>query len=208
MKIVFESLIAEWFSSSPSEWNVVENNTLFKISKRVVGEDWRKFDLLSMGKPGVTVRDMESGKGKFPESFDGYQIVEPGDLIFCLFDMNETPRTVGYSEIGGMITPAYTVMKTFSGNNPKFLYYLYLMIDEVKGLQPYYTGLRNSIRPVTFLGLEVMIPTEEMQDQIVLELDRKISLINDTIQMEKERIENLENLKNSIVRRLVTGTGG
>lgn len=205
MKKIFTSIIEEWFSTSPNDWVAVKNRNLFHISKNLVGENWNNFDLLSMGKPGVTIRDMESGKGKFPESFDSYQIVEPGDLVFCLFDMNETPRTVGYSEVEGMITGAYTVAKTYRGVDPKFLYYLYLMIDEKKGLQPYYTGLRNSIRPDTFMDLEIRIPPLNIQREIVSILDLKISLIQRTIELERKRIDELEKLKFSIIENNVTG---
>ena len=47
-----------------------------------VGEDSSSYPLLSLTKGGVIFRDVESGKGKFPESFDNYKIVEHNDLIF------------------------------------------------------------------------------------------------------------------------------
>jgi len=178
---------------------------MFKISTQIVGDDWTKFTLLSMGKPGVTVRDIESGKGKFPESFNTYQIVEPNDLIFCLYDMNETPRTVGYSELNGMITPSYTIVKCFDDINPKFLYYLYSIIDDYKGLRPYYTGLRNTIRPETFMNIEVKIPNYQTQCDLVKKLDEKLSKIDGLLLLERERIKTFENLKQSIIFDLVTG---
>ncbi|MBP5297392.1 MAG: hypothetical protein J6Y94_08705, partial [Bacteriovoracaceae bacterium] len=52
---------------------------------------------------------MENPEGKFPASFDTYQVVEPKDFIFCNFDNEETPRAVGYSSFKGMITGAYDV---------------------------------------------------------------------------------------------------
>jgi type I restriction enzyme, S subunit len=205
MKGIFESVISEWFSNSPDVWMTKKNRELFRITKTLVGENWKDYPLLSMGKPGVTLRDMESGKGKFPENFDSYQIVQPGDLIFCLFDMNETPRTVGYSDLHGMITGAYTVVKTLPEVSPKFLYYLYLMIDEHKGLQPFYTGLRNSIRPDNFMGIEVKVPPYNIQEGIVEKLDVKTELIDETIKLEKQRIIELEGLKFSVVEEFISG---
>jgi type I restriction enzyme S subunit len=120
-KFIFENLLQTWFKETSKDWSIRTNRSMFRISTKIVGDNWTDFTLLSMGKPGVTVRDMESGKGKFPESFDTYQIVEPNDLIFCLYDMNETPRTVGYSELNGMITPSYTIVKCYEDINPKFL---------------------------------------------------------------------------------------
>jgi len=68
---------------------------------------------------------MENPEGKFPAEFDTYQEVKSGDFIFCHFDVEETPRTVGLSKFDGMITGAYTVYqvnaeKTFV---LRFLYY-------------------------------------------------------------------------------------
>ena len=33
-----------------------------------------------------------------------------------------------------------------------------MLIDNAKGLKPYYTGLRNTIRPETFLNIEGLVP--------------------------------------------------
>jgi len=205
VKTVFNSIIHEWFKDSPDPWVTKKNRELFRITKTLVGKNWGNYSLLSMGKPGVTERDMESGKGKFPESFDTYQVVEPGDLVFCLFDMNETPRTVGCSDFHGMITGAYTVVKTYPDVSPQFLYYLYMMIDQEKGLQPFYTGLRNSIRPETFLGIEVKIPSLKVQEEIVSLLDNKTTLIDDTIRLERQRILELEKLKYSVIENYISG---
>ena len=202
---VFSNLLEDWFVNTPELWKTRKNRTLFKIEKKTVGEDWTEYQLLSMGKPGVTFRDMESGKGKFPESFESYQTGIPGDLIFCLYDIDETPRTVGYSDISGMITPSYTIVKCFPGINPKFLYYMYSTLDDNKVLKPYYTGLRNSIRPETFLNIELKIPPLEIQNNVVNFLDNKIGLINKLINKEKERIKSLEELKYSLSYEHVTG---
>lgn len=204
-KFIFENLLQTWFKETSEDWSIRTNRSMFRISTKIVGDNWTDFTLLSMGKPGVTVRDMESGKGKFPESFNTYQIVEPNDLIFCLYDMNETPRTVGYSELNGMITPSYTIVKCYEDINPKFLYYLYSIIDDHKGLRPYYTGLRNTIRPETFMNIELKVPTYQDQCEIVKKLDEKLSKIDKLLLLERERIKTFEVLKQSITFDLVTG---
>ena len=77
----------------------------------MVGGECRKYPLLSLTKGGVILRDVESGKGKFPKDFESYKIVKPGNIIFCLFDVDETPRTVGLSKYEGMITGAYDIFQ-------------------------------------------------------------------------------------------------
>ncbi len=198
-KFTFKNINELWFKKTKSKWTVKRNRDLFKISKKIVGQDWNNYDLLSMGKPGVTIRDLDSGKGKFPASFEGYQVVEPNDLIFCLYDIDETPRTVGYSELHGMITSSYTIVKCFKNTVPKFIYYIYMLIDNAKGLKPYYTGLRNTIRPETFLNIEISVPDFEVQKKIVKKLDQQIINLEKIINLQKDKIELMEKLKETSI---------
>ena len=72
----------EWIGKIPSGWNPVRNKFLFTIKKTLVGENSSDYKLLSLTKQGIILRDIESGKGKFPEKFDTYQVVEKNNLVF------------------------------------------------------------------------------------------------------------------------------
>lgn len=198
-KFIFKNLNELWFKKTKSKWQVKKNRQLFKISKKIVGKEWVNHDLLTMGKPGVTLRDLDSGKGKFPASFEGYQIVEPNDLIFCLYDIDETPRTIGYSQLNGMITSSYTIVKCFENVDPKFIFYIYLLIDNAKGLKPYYTGLRNSIRPETFMNIEISVPNFDIQKKIAKKLDSEILNLDKVISLQKNKIDLMEKLKQTAI---------
>lgn len=198
-KFIFNNLSQLWFKDFNSKWAKTKNRSLFEITKTIVGSKWTEFDLLSMGKAGVFLRDSDSGKGKFPSSFKDYQIVKPGDLIFCLYDIDETPRTVGHSELNGMITSSYTIVKCFPNVDAKFLYYLYMLIDNGKGLKPFYTGLRNSIRPETFMNIEIRVPDYQTQKKIRKKLDKKMENIINIIDIQKSRIALMNELKNSLI---------
>ena len=89
----------DWLGDVPAHWDMVPNWALMKLKKEVVGDHADEYVLLSLTKQGIIPRNMEKPAGKFPASFHTYQVVEPGDLIFCLFDIDETPRTVGLSGI-------------------------------------------------------------------------------------------------------------
>ena len=97
-----------WYDEVPEHWKKTKNKYVFKENKEVVGSCWGDYVLLTMGKSGVRPRDMDGG-GKFPESFETYQKVCRNQIVFCLFDIDETPRTVGLSKDNGMITSAYDV---------------------------------------------------------------------------------------------------
>ena len=97
----------KWLGEIPGHWEVLPLKYIFKLQKKLVGRNSNKYKLLSLTLQGIKVRDLENPTGKFPSSFDSYQIVEPGDFIFCNFDNEETPRAVGQSKFKGMITGAY-----------------------------------------------------------------------------------------------------
>jgi type I restriction enzyme S subunit len=187
----------------PSSWKKSKFKFQHFEQDERVGEDSTEYDLLSLTKKGIILRDIESGKGKFPESFDTYKKVKKDDLIFCLYDIEETPRTVGLSELNGMITGSY---KIFNSKDviTKFTYYTFLIIDDVKGLKPYYTGLRNVVRPETFKSLPFFIPPLHEQQQIVSFLDTKTSLIDSLIEKTQQKIELLKEKRTSLINEVVT----
>lgn len=192
-----------WFDEIPSHWEKTRNKFIFYSDKSTVGDEWGEFDLLTMGKEGVRLRDMDGG-GKFPESFGNYQIVKPNQLIFCLFDIDETPRTVGFSNLHGMITSAYDIFSCKNNVNPKFVNYFYQSIDDVKGLRPYYTGLRKVVRSDTFMGINIYIPPLQEQNLISKYLDKKTSQIDSLIKKIEQKIELLKEQRSSLVNQCVT----
>ncbi len=194
----------QWLDTIPQEWKMLRNQSQFNVVRNIVNEHSGDFVLLSLTLKGIIPRDVESGKGKFPESFDSYQKVKKGDLVFCLFDIDETPRTIGLSSLDGMVTGAYTVVRCLKNTCPKYLYYYYLSLDFQKGLRPLYTGLRKVIRPNTFLHVKMPIPSFEEQSFIASYLDEKCALIDILIAKKQRQIELLQEQRAAIINRAVT----
>lgn len=193
----------EWLGQIPTHWDLLRNKIFITEHDNVVGQDAYKYTLLSLTKQGVIQRDIESGKGKFPKEFDNYKIVESGNIIFCLFDVDETPRTVGLSSIDGMITGAYNVF-SIKGINSQFYYYYFLAVDEAKALRPLYSGLRKVVKTERFAGLRIPVPPEEEQRQIVAYLDYKSNKINERICQRKRELQTLSELKQAEIAAVVT----
>ena len=191
-----------WLKAVPAHWEIRRNKNIFTEQKETVGERSADYTLLSLTLNGIIPRDMDGG-GKFPESFDKYKIVKNGDMAFCLFDIDETPRTVGLSGYNGMLTGAYTIMRV-SNINARFIYYYYLALDNGKMLRPLYTGLRKTININTFQSTKVPVPPREEQDQIVRFLDWKVSSINKLINIKKKEIKAIDALKRSTVSHAIT----
>jgi len=192
-----------WLSYIPSHWDLIRNKNVLREQKAVVDLNSTNYTLLSLTLNGVIPRDMVNAKGKFPKDFDTYKIVSENDIIFCLFDIDETPRTVGLSSFNGMITGAYDVF-SMQNINRKYLYYFYLSLDNVKAMKPLYTGLRKVIGMSTFLGTKLTGPPSDEQDQIVRYLDWKLSKINKLIKAKKKQIALINEQKQAIINKAVT----
>lgn len=199
----YKSTNIPWIKEIPHHWGLIRNKNVLTEQKDVVGNKSSDYDLLSLTLKGVILRDMENAKGKFPKDFDTYKIVKKDNIIFCLFDVDETPRTVGLSSYNGMITGAYDVFSV-SGISNGYLYYYYLSIDNVKAMKPLYTGLRKVIGVPTFLSTKLPLPPRTEQDQIVRFLDWQLSKINKLINAKKRQIELLKEQKQAIINKAVT----
>lgn len=194
----------KWLSDVPEHWDVRKNKHAFRVVSTLVGSKSKDFQLLSLTLRGVIPRDIESGKGKFPAEFDTYQTVEPDDIVFCLFDIDETPRTVGISSDFGMITGAYTVVRVFAGADPRFIYYYYFSVDLRKGLRPFYTGLRKVVRPETFMNIELPLPPLSEQANICDFLDHETARIDALIEEQQRLIELLKEKRQAVISHAVT----
>ena len=192
----------EWLGEVPSHWNLIPNKYIFKLRKNVVGKRSNEYDLLSLSLKGVIKRDMENPEGKFPAEFDTYQEVKEGDLICCLFDVEETPRTVGLSSYHGMITGAYTIFET-NNVDKKFIYYFYLNLDSNKRLKPLYKGLRNTISKETFFSFNTFIPPLSEQQKISQFLDDKTAKIDQAVDLAEKQIALLKEHKQILIQNAV-----
>lgn len=187
----------------PSHWNIMRHKNVLAEHKELVEKNEKQYTLLSLTLKGVIIRDLSEGKGKFAKDYDKYVVVDPGDFIFCLFDVDETPRTVGLSKHHGMITGAYDVFKPHDINS-EYFYYYYLSLDNAKALKPLYSGLRKVIPFPSFMAIKFPVPPRREQDQIVRYLDWQISKINHMIHGLQKQIKLLEERKVTLINNAVT----
>ncbi|WLD15236.1 restriction endonuclease subunit S [Planctellipticum variicoloris] len=194
----------DWLGILPSHWQALPNKAVFRLVKTEIGEEWSETQLLSLTLRGVVNRDIDSGDGKYPADFGNYQIVEPDDLVMCLFDMDETPRTVGLSSNRGMITSAYDVFRCNPKTDAAFVYYFYRHVDSHKGLRPFYTGLRKTVRTPTFLSIKMPVPPLDEQKAISSFLDVETQKIDALVSEQQRLIELLQEKRQAVISHAVT----
>jgi len=193
-----------WLTQVPAHWSMSPNRAVMRRRKVLVGDQHSQYRLLSLTKEGVIVRDVASGKGKFSTDLGTSQEVRSGDLVLCLFDVPETPRTIGLSRYDGMITGAYTVMDFLIPDHARYLELFYTAMDDRKLLSPLYSGLRNTIPPARFLGTKSPLPPADEQASIVRFLDHINRRIERTIRGKRKVIALLNEQKQVIIHRAVT----
>jgi type I restriction enzyme S subunit len=193
-----------WLDAVPKHWDMAPNRALMRDQRQVVGANASNYTLLSLTLRGVIARDMVNPKGKFPAQFNTYKVVKPDDFVFCLFDIDETPRGVGLSPLKGMITGAYDIFSPTPRINPRFLYHYYLFVDEGKLMKPLYTGLRKTIQRGVFASLKAPLPPPDEQAAIVRFLDHANRKIDGFIRAKRKLIGLLNEQKQAIIHRAVT----
>ena len=133
----------EWVGLIPDTWSVIPNKYVMHKEKNLC-EKWTGEDVMSLTMNGVIVRDLQNPTGKMPATFDGYQYIEDGDLLMCLFDIDVTPRCVGRVTHNGVTSPAYSNFKIHDNASRDYFYYYYLMVDNTKELLHLAKNLRHS----------------------------------------------------------------
>ena len=193
-----------WSSTAPRSWNKLRHKNILTEKKIVVGDAYSQYALLSLTTKGIIVRDISSGKGKFPSDFSTYQVVQPSDMVFCLFDVDETPRTVGLSTYMGMITGAYTVYETHDVL-PEFLLHYFTVIDNKKGFKPLYSGLRKVIGKDVFARQSIYLPSVEEQKEIVAAIGASQKKCKQAMDLFEQEIIALADLRTRLISDVVTG---
>ncbi|HCM1391205.1 TPA: restriction endonuclease subunit S [Vibrio parahaemolyticus] len=195
----------DWAPFAPRNWSLVPNRSVMSIRRAVVGQAYVKYQLLSLTKKGVLIRDISSGEGKQSDYLNRTQEVRKGDLVFCLFDVEETPRTVGLSHHLGMISGDYTIFECSDLDTARFLEHFYKAMDDRKLLKPLYRGLRKRIPKPEFLRVNVPIPPKEELKDILLYLDNLEERVKRLVTLAEEQISLLQERKSALISATVTG---
>jgi type I restriction enzyme S subunit len=195
----------DWLGKIPSEWNLTPGFKAYSENKRN-NKGMKEDQVLSLSYGKIVVKPKEKLVGLVPESFETYQIVEPGDLIIRCMDLqnDKTSLRTGLSENHGIITSAYLNLKINARYDSKFLYYFLHSLDTTKVLYKFGTGLRQNLSFQDFYRLPVFDVPKSLQTRIASFLDKKTRQIDEAIAIKEKQIELLKERKQIIIQQAVT----
>ena len=195
----------EWIGDSPIDWNKFTIGQLFEQVKQKNTGLIEK-NLLSLSYGQIKRKDINSGNGLLPESFEGYNIIEKDDIVLRMTDLqnDKTSLRQGIAEERGIITAAYITMRAIHKVSPRFVYYQLYGFDVSKGYYGMGSGVRQGVNWKDIKKLSLILPNLELQNEIAKFLDEKTALIDDIITDTKQTIEKLKSYKKSLITEIVT----
>lgn len=194
-----------WVSTHPGGWDVVP---LFGLADEVqapnVGN--REQDVLSLSYGQIIKRDIEKNLGLLPASFETYNVVEPGDVVMRLTDLQNDKRSLrtGLVEQRGIITAAYTTLRFGGKVDPRFGHYYLHALDVWKVFYGLGGGVRQSMKFADVRRLPVLLPPMEEQARIADFLERETARIDALVDKKRRLIDLLEEKRTATITQAVT----
>lgn len=194
----------EWIGKMPSNWQV---KYLFQLVSQVKNKNngLREKNLLSLSYGKIKRKDIETTDGLLPASFDGYNIIEEGDIVMRLTDLqnDHTSLRIGRATERGIITSAYTTVRPSKETSP-FLYLALHSFDVKKGFYGMGAGVRQGLNYGEVKKVLVPVPPLSEQTAIAAYLDEKCATIDAIIVEAKSSIEGYKSWKASVIFETVT----
>lgn len=195
----------EWVGSVPSHWRV---HTLYQLVTQVKekNSNLQEKNLLSLSYGKIKRKDIDSPDGLLPASFDGYNIIEAGDIVLRLTDLqnDHTSLRVGLATERGIITSAYTTLRPIDTSNSKYLFYLLHAFDLKKGFYGMGSGVRQGLNYAEVKELRIVLPSQDEQDAIASFLDNQCGQIDSIIEEAKSSIAEYKKLREAVIFEAVT----
>lgn len=196
----------EWIGKIPATW---KTHTLYQLVTQVKNKnsDLSEQNLLSLSYGKIKRKDINSNGGLLPESFNGYNIIEDGNIVLRLTDLqnDHTSLRVGRVTERGIITSAYTTLRPIIKDSSKYLYYLLHCFDIKKGFYGMGSGVRQGLNYDEVKELRVIMPSSSTeQSAIAAYLDDQCAKIDTLISEAKTSIEEYKQWKASLIYEAVT----
>jgi len=194
----------EWLGEIPTHWEALP---LFGVAveRNEPNRGMVQNNLLSLSYGRIVQKDIDSNNGLLPESFETYQIVHPGDIVFRLTDLQNDKRSLRTAIVEelGIITSAYLAAIPLR-IHPQFFHYILRAYDLTKVFYSMGGGLRQSMNFWDVKRLPILVPSPEEQLGIATFLDAETDKIDALIEQMRRLIELLQEKRQSVISHAVT----
>lgn len=196
----------QWLPEIPEHWNI---KYLFQVSHEhyISNKDIHHQNLLSLSYGKIVHKDINTTEGLLPASFDTYQIIEPGNIVFRFTDLQNDHKSlrVGLSKETGIITSAYIAVAVDKDYVlPEYFYYTLHSFDIKKLFYSMGSGLRQSLNYNGIRKLRLPIPPIDEQIKTIAYLDKRITLIENCKCQRERELQTLNELKQAEIASVVT----
>ena len=194
-----------WISEYPADWKQVPLHALFAEHKNK-NKDGAEQNLLSLSYGSIIRKDINTNEGLLPESFNGYNIIEDGDIVLRLTDLQNDHRSLrtGLVTERGIITSAYVTLRKKAPLSSEYYHYLLHAFDIMKAFYTMGEGIRQSLGYDELAYVVIPQPSLPEQHAIVRYLDSKCAAIDEAIERHKKIIEKLEEYRKAEISQSVT----
>jgi type I restriction enzyme, S subunit len=162
--------------------------------------------VLSLSYGRIIIKPVEKYHGLVPDSFETYQIVNPGDIVIRTTDLqnDHTSLRIGIAKDRGIITSAYLAVRPATDVIPDFAFHFLYAWDTSKAIYSYGSGLRQNLDFSHFKRMPVPVPPALEQNDIVRFLLHAGHRIDRAIRAKKKVIAFLNEQKQSITCHAIT----
>lgn len=195
-----------WSTQIPAHW---EEKSLIQVAeeKQIKNTGMKETNLLSLSYGRIIPKSINSNEGLLPDSFEGYQIVEKNNIILRMTDLQNDHKSLrtGLVTEKGIITSAYLCLKVRNNILPEYLQLQLHVADLCKVFYGLGGGVRQKIGFQDIRKLHIAVPPIEEQRKILEAVRTVEAPINDAIQMLRDMIDSLNDLKQRLIADVVTG---
>jgi len=194
-----------WEAAVPEHWAVLPGMAVVAENKRK-NAGLIEGQVLSLSFGRVVVKPVEKQRGPVPESYEGYQILDPGDIVIRPTDLQNDQRSirVGLVRDRGIITSAYIGLRPRGPWSTGYAHAYLATVDSTKRIYGMGSGLRQQLGWVDLRRMPCLVPPPEEQEAIVKYLAHANARIDKAIAAKRRLIALLDEELEAIARDVMT----
>lgn len=163
-------------------------------------------NLLSLSYGNIIRKPIDSTGGLLPANFLGYNIIEGGDIVFRMTDLQNDQHSLrsGLSPERGIITSAYITTVPYAETDSRYFNYMFRAYDQLKVFYNMGSGVRQGINYDVLKRIPLICPSLFEQRHIADYLDERCAAIDEVRRTIEDEVEALRRLRKATIHRAVT----